>query len=265
MSSGRPQLPILAFNFNDQFDVQALALAANRAQRQMILMVSSNAVRFSGFSYLTALFTTAKSESSVALYLQLDHCHSIEEVKWCVRSGFDLVMADFSHLEFDENVAQTSTCVSIAHDAGVLVEGAIGVMPDDRLSPRPASMTQPEEALAFVEQTGVDLLAISIGNAHGVGISKAHLRMDVLKAVSSVVAIPLVLHGADFYPAATLETALRNGIGKLNFGPELRLAYCGALLRSAAAEPTVTDHRPLLAMSREAVMRAALDRFSLLA
>jgi|SRR4051812_35466120 len=265
MSCGLPQLPVMAFNVNDQFDIQGLVLAANRAQKQTIFMVSSNALRFSGLAYLSALFATAKSESRVPLYLQLDHCRSIAEVRLGVRGGFDIVMADFSHLGFDENVAQTRTCVRIAHDAGILVEGAIGLMPDDRISPLVASITQPAEALAFVQQTGVDLLAISIGNMHGDGRSKPRLRTDVLKALHNVVAVPLVLHGADFYAAATLKGALRDGIAKLNFGPELRLAYSGALLRFAAVtQPPVMDHRPLLAMSREAVMSAALARFSLL-
>ncbi|NLA04849.1 MAG: ketose-bisphosphate aldolase, partial [Firmicutes bacterium] len=160
-----------AFNCNNMEIVQAIAQAAEEEKAPVIIQASQGAIRYAGLQYIVALVNRAAAEISVPAVLHLDHGTSFEQAVQCIRSGFSSIMIDGSLLPLEENIALTKKVVEVAHAVGVTVEGELGKIAgtedDISVSEAEAFFTDPEEAKYFVEQTGVDALAISIGTAHG--------------------------------------------------------------------------------------------------
>lgn len=157
--------------------------------------------------------------------LHLDHGQSIEEVVECIEANYTSVMLDFSTRPFKDNVSALRAVVEIAHPRGVTVEGELGAV--GRAEGKTAegtiqsSLTEPEEAREYVEETGVDILAVSIGNAHGIYRELPRLDFDRLKKIHDVSGIPLVLHGGSGTPQVDLKRAISLGIAKVNVASEL--------------------------------------------
>lgn len=255
--------PLLAVNVNDQQDVNAAVEAANKAQLPIILMVSVRALEYSGLATILYLFRSATESSNVPVWLQLDHATDLSLIKECIALGFDIVMADFSKESMEENLRKTREVVGFAHASNVLVEGEVTMIPDDGTIDRLRNhCTSPQEAKDFASRTGVDLLAVSVGNIHGFARQKPELNADLIRSISSAIAIPLVLHGADYCSSDAITQAVRAGITKFNFGPEFREAYCVAL-RSAIEDCDwhAPDQRRILNAARVAVREAILRRF----
>jgi fructose-bisphosphate aldolase class II len=166
--------------------------------------------------------------------LHLDHGGTMEEVDACLRAGYTSVMLDCSTLPFEENAAALREVVARAHPLGVTVEGEIGhVGRVDGASPesdRGSVLTDPEEAAAYVEATGVDALAIAIGNAHGQYTRLPRLDFDRLAAIRERTHVPLVLHGGSGTPEPDLRRAISLGIAKVNVATDLVTAYRQSLL-----------------------------------
>ncbi len=254
-----PRLPILAVNVNDQQDLYAAVEAANEAQSPIILMVSVHAIEHSGLSAILSLLRSATENSRVPLWLQLDHATDLPLIKQCIGLGFDIVMADFSNDSKEENVKKTREVVKIAHAANVLVEGDVTRVPDDATGDNNCS--SPQEAKDFASRTAVDLLAVSVGNIHGFARHKPLLNAELIRNISRATAIPLVLHGGDYYSSDAIREAVQAGITKVNFGPELREAYCAGI-RSAmdVCDWQSPDHRHVLHAARVMVRNAVLRR-----
>jgi len=259
--------PVLAFNFNDQFDLQGIVAAVDKANKPAILMLSERAIRFSGLNYLVNLFRAAQTESKSTLLLELDHSKDLELIDECLHLGFDIVMADFSDDDFDMNVLKTLQVVEVAHSAGVLVEAELGTVPSTKvaLGVDRSGFTEPDLADQFVSRTNVDLLAISVGNLHGTSRQKPSPNFDLISELHHGIDVPLVLHGGDFYSNATIKHAFRAGIGKANFGPEIRAVYLEALLSGSRTIDTRTDdHRPILELARQSIEHQVSARLSAL-
>jgi fructose-bisphosphate aldolase, class II len=251
--------PLVAVNINDQHDLTASLEAANRAQLPVILMVSARAIQYSGLPTILHLFRAASESSDVPVWLQLDHASDLSLIKEGVANNFDIVMADFSSKSMEENLRNTRKVVDLAHDADILVEGDVTIVPTDGLGER---FTSPQEAKDFAVQTGVDLLAVSVGNRHGFARQKPPLNVNLIRSICSVINVPLVLHGADYCTSTAITQAARAGMTKFNFGPELREAYCVAL-RSAIKDCNwqTPDQRRILEAAKVAVREAILRRF----
>ncbi len=164
-------------------------------------------------------------KDTIPAALHLDHGKSLEQVKSCLDAGYTSVMLDFSNKHFSENIEALRKVVEIARPLGVTVEGeigSVGKIHDSTIEGEQVStLTDPEDAFAFVNATGVDALAISIGNAHGNYISLPRLRFDLLEAINSKVHIPLVLHGGSGTPDKDIKKAISLGIAKINIASEL--------------------------------------------
>ena len=170
-------------------------------------------------SYLTRL----AEASSVAIAINQDHGANFAEAIACIRAGFTGIMVDRSKLPFEENVAQVKELVRIAHAVGVSVEAELGHVgeaetydPNDQ-----SSFTIPAEAKKYVEETGVDTLAVAIGSTHGLFKGAAKLNFDLLKEIKEIVKIPLVLHGGSGTGDENLRKACSMGINKVNVFSEL--------------------------------------------
>lgn len=260
----RSGLPILAVNVNDQQDLCAAVEAANQARSPIILLVSARAIAHSGLSSIVALHRAVTANSAVPVWLELDHANDLALIEACVAAGFDIVMADFSAQPVARNLRSTRDVVGLAHAAGVLVEGDVTPIPDDApLEELERHGTSPGDARAFALETGVDLLAVSVGNVHGFARDKPRIRVDLVRSIVDAVSTPLVLHGADYCSSRAIGEAAAAGIAKFNFGPEFREAYCVAV-RAAIADCDwhAPDHRLVLNAARAAVRDAILRRFA---
>jgi fructose-bisphosphate aldolase class II len=263
-----PGCAIGAFNVNDMTDMHGVMNAAAKTGRPLIMMASSSSVKFFGMHFIREMYRAATMTTSVPIYLMLDHSESVETCRLCIGNGFSLVMYDGSALPFAENVRTTKEVVASAHASGVLVEGEIGRLPGREehldVAEMDALLTDPAEAKAFYEETGVDLLAISFGTAHGFYKSKPRLNFTVIERTRSLTDAPLVMHGGTGVPDEDVRRAISLGVKKVNIGTELKHAYTSTVREYLAKNPKELDPRKMLAPAKEAVQRAVEERIAIL-
>ena len=256
-----------AFNINNMEIIQAIIGAAEELNSPVILQASQGGIKYAGIEYIAALGKAAAQKAKVPVALHLDHGTDFDQIVLCLRNGFTSVMIDGSKYPFEENVAITKKVVEIAHAVGVSVEaelGKIGGTEDDiTVDERDATMTDPEEARRFVEETGVDSLAIAIGTAHGVYKGEPKLDFERLKAIREVVEVPLVLHGSSGVPSESLEKAIALGICKVNIDTDIRAAFARGVKEFVAENPDEIDPRKILGPAREAMKEVIKDKIKI--
>ena len=199
-----------------------------------------------GWVYLPGLIKAVADHHQVPIVLHLDHADRVESVKRAVEFGFTSVMIDGSKLAFEENVRLTKAAVQIAHPRGVSVEaelGHVGGMNREATQCAENVLTEPDEVASFVEQTGVDSLAVSIGTSHGVYESLPTLNIERLGELHEASPVPLVLHGGSGTPDDQIQEAVRRGICKLNIYADSRQAM-GRGLRKAFQSQSREDPLP---------------------
>lgn len=178
------------------------------------------------------------NEAPVPVALNQDHGATYEHAMRAIHAGFTAVMADRSTLPFEENIAQTSEIVKVAHACGVTVEAELGhVGYSDKDDFHERALTVPSEAKEFVERTGCDCLAVSIGTIHGVYKGTPHIDFDLLHQLMEAVDVPLVLHGGSGSGDENLAKACREGITKVNVGTAVMQAGRDAVLNSVVHAP----------------------------
>ena len=259
---------IPAFTVYNLEMAQAVVRAAEQTAGPVIMNVGSSAFSFTGRHELASLALEVAASSSAPVGVHLDHSRSLEEISACIEMGYTSVMFDGSDLSFSENVRWTSQVVERAHDAGVWVEAElVGVAGDEDVSTNAMSgvMTDPVLAEEFVAVTGVDALAVAIGNVHGLTVTPPMLDLDRLEQIRRRVGIPLVLHGASGLSRGTLLACLDRGVAKVNVNAELRSAYLGAIDDALARTLESNDIIATLRAGREAVTEAAVGMSRLLA
>jgi fructose-bisphosphate aldolase class II len=217
---------IPAYNFNNLEQLQAIVTACAETASPVIIQVSKGARNYANETMLRymamgAVKMAREMGSSIPIALHLDHGDSFELCKSCVESGFSSVMIDGSHLSYEENVALTRRVVEFAHAHDVTVEGELGVLAgiEDEVQAEHSTYTRPEEVEDFVDKTGVDSLAISIGTSHGAykfkvkpGEQPPPLRFDILEEIERrLPGFPIVLHGASSVVPEYIELINRYG------------------------------------------------------
>lgn len=193
----------------------------------VILQAGSSTFAHAGREALAAMTLQAAASSPVPVGVHLDHAHDLDEIRWCAEAGYTSVMVDGSALPFEENVALTREAVRIGALNGVWVEGEIGAIPGDEnrsVVAADGEMTSPGRAREFVDRTGVDALAVAVGNVHGMATVPRPLDLELLGRIHDNVSIPLVLHGASGLPDEQLAAAVSCGVAKVNVNTELRRA-----------------------------------------
>ena len=280
-----------AFNINNMEIIQAITEAAEETKSPVILQVSAGARKYAKHEYLLALAQAAVKDSGVDLALHLDHGADFEICKACIDGGFTSVMIDGSHHAYEDNIALTKKVVEYAHAHGVVVEGELGVLAgvEDDVVAEHSSYTRPEEVEDFVNRTGVDSLAISIGTSHGAykftpkqctrnekGILvPPPLRFDILAEIEKrLPEFPIVLHGASSVPQEfvaeinslggklpdavgipeeQLRQAAKMAVCKINIDSDIRLAMTAGIRRVFNDDPSVFDPRGYLSVARTEV------------
>lgn len=270
-----------AFNVNNMEIIQGIVEAAKLEQSPLILQVSAGARKYASPIYLRKLVEAAVEDSGLPISLHLDHGDSFELCKSCVDGGFSSVMIDASHHPFEENIKITKEVVEYAHAHGVVVEAELGrlagVEDAVNVSKKDATYTDPDQAVEFVERTGVDSLAIAIGTSHGAYKFKGDPQLDFerLEKISLLLPnFPLVLHGASTVlpefvkkcnqfggkidgaqgvPEEMLHQASKLGVCKINIDTDLRLAMTAAIREYLSLHPEHFDPRQYLGPARQAI------------
>jgi len=256
-----------AFNTNNMEIVQAIVEAAVEENSPVILQASQGALKYAGIEYITAMVKAAAEIAPIPIALHLDHGTSFEQIVKCIRYGFTSVMIDGSKYPLEENIRITKKVVEIAGAVGVSVEaelGKIGGTEDDiSVSEKEAYMTDPQEAVRFVKETGVDSLAIAIGTAHGPYKGEPKLDFDRLEKISSLVDIPLVLHGASGVPEDSIRKAVERGICKINIDTDIRQAFARAVREFLEKNPKEYDPRKILGPAKDEMKKVIREKIRL--
>ena len=230
----KKQVAIGHFNISDSEGFKAVVESAAVLGVPVIIGVSEGERDFIGIQEVAALIQTER-EKGLPVFLNADHTYSVEKVKAAVDAGFDAVIIDGATKSFEENISMTKECVAYAKSKGsrVLVEAELGFIGQSSkvLESIPEGVseetqTKPEDARKFVEETGIDLFAPSVGNIHGiVKGGEPNLNIERIKAIAGVVNVPLVLHGASGNSDEDILSAIDAGIRIVHINTEIRVAY----------------------------------------
>ena len=280
-----------AFNVNNMELLQAIVEACEEEKAPVMLQISKGARQYANPVYLKKLIEAAVSLSNIPIAVHLDHGDSFELCKDCIDEGFTSVMIDASHEPFEKNIEICRKVVDYAHKHNGVVEGELGHLVGAQFDEgeeggsysQEGHYTNPEQAVEFVKQSGVDSLAIAIGNSHGAYKFKGeqHLDLERLKAIKKALMdaglgdYPLVLHGASSVPKdlveeinkyggklgtdaagvpeQDIEVARRIGCTKVNIDTDLRLAMTAAIRKVFAESPNEVDPRKFLGPARTKV------------
>ncbi|MHB8899275.1 MAG: class II fructose-bisphosphate aldolase [Thermoguttaceae bacterium] len=226
-----------AFDCVEDVMVRCVLETAEKLRAPVIVMCLAPRPGTHDMDYLAGLVRAVADAHPIPVGLHLDHTSDLDVVRSAIDHGFTSVMVDGSTMPFEANVALTRAAVELAHPHGVSVEaelGHVGGMDLAETECAESVLTLPDEVVRFVDQTGVDALAVSIGTAHGVYRSLPNLSIDRLKELNAVSAVPLVLHGGSGTPDDQIRESVRNGICKINIFADNRIAMAEGL--KAAAE-----------------------------
>jgi tagatose 1,6-diphosphate aldolase GatY/KbaY len=215
--------------------MESVLAVARRLSAPVILMSGPGEFPVLDPASMAAVAYAIKSRYDVPAALHLDHGDSFEMVAACVAARYTSVMLDFSTRLFEENVAALQKVVAMARPKGITVEGEIGRIgkADEATAEGGAAsaFTDPAQAVEYVRKTGVDLLAVSVGNKHGFYRGDPHLEFELLAALNAAVRIPLVMHGGTGIPEKDIRRSVELGIAKVNVASELVHGYRGSLTR----------------------------------
>ena len=251
---------VCAFNMENMEMAQGILEAAVVCRSPVIIQTTPGTVKYGG----TALFrgiTAALAEGiDIPAALHLDHGDSNELVREALAAGYTSVMYDGSRLELEENIQNTAVAVRDASALGIPVEGELGSVPgkEDGSGSGENRFTDPETAARFVKETGVSSLAVAIGTAHGVYKEKPCLDVARLREIRKLVTVPLVLHGASGLSEDQIRACIGEGICKVNFATDLRIAYTKGVREVMSARSDVRDPKTYGKAGREYVKELAI-------
>jgi len=274
-----------AFNVNNMEITQGIMNAIVEEKAPLILQISRGARSYASMPYLKAIIDVAVAESpDIPIAMHLDHGDTFETCKQCVDDGFTSVMIDASTKPFEENIAVTKQVVEYAHNRGVVVEaelGQLGGIEEDVVGVSSADiakhLTDPDQAIEFVERTGCDSLAVACGTSHGAYKFKVKptLAFDVIEKISATLKdFPLVMHGSSSVlkefkdlinkyggnmpdamgvPEEAISKAAKMAVCKVNIDTDLRMALTAKIRQVFAEKPAEFDPRKYLGPGREAI------------
>lgn len=268
-----------AFNVFNIESAQAVIAAAEKEKSPVIIQVTEKTFKYIDFDFLVPALRFIAQKAQIPVVLHLDHGRDLKIIEKAIKGGFTSVMFDGSSLSFLENVVLTRKVVLKAHRKKIPVEAELGAIPgkEDYISvkERKKYLTDPNLASLFVQKTGCDFLAISIGTAHGPYKFKGKPYLDFkrLKAIREKVKVPLVLHGASSLsgklikdykkikksfniplsqrtiqglPERHIKKAIKLGISKINTDTDLRITFTKSILEIFATKPDIIDARQIL-------------------
>ena len=251
-----------AFNADNMELVQAILETAQEERAPVIVQIGGKTIPYAGMRMMAAIVRTAAAMVDVPVVLHLDHGSGFEQNVQAVAEGFESLMYDGSRLPYEENVAETARIAAVAHAAGVPLEAELGVVLQRGADPEAvrAAMTDPNQAAEFVRRTGCDALAVAVGSVHQMRGREADLDVARIAAISRLVRLPLVLHGASGVKHEYLADAIAAGVAKINVATYVKEGFTLRLRQVMAANPDIVDLRQLLGPAREAAKERVREK-----
>lgn len=258
-----------AFNTVNLETTQAILRVASELESPVIVQVTEKTLEYAGGRAIFHLISDVAESyyPQVPVGIHLDHGKSFELIERAVEIGFNSVMYDGSRKKYVDNVATTKRVVEFCHKKGVSVQGELGNVPyigevATQTIVWEDYMTNPEEACRFVEETGIDTLAVAIGNAHGFFPERPEPDYDRLQTLSRCVRLPIVLHGASDWDGERVEKVIRLGVSCFNVDTAIRLSFLSQLSQTLTSG-SETDLRSVLGTARESVEAAVRKKILL--
>lgn len=234
------------FNVFGHEEALAVVKAAERAASPVLLMINRSARQAMAIRHWGALLVSIAKTAEVPIGVHLDHCTDLDLVQEAIETGFTSVMYDGSKLPLEENIKHSRMVAEKAAAWDVAVEGEVGSVPYDDLGEKLGDFTTPEEAKRIAEETGLDWLAVSVGNIHRLTDGKAVIDFQALSAIEKATKIPLVIHGASGIGDEDIEKLKKSRVAKVNIGTALRQVFGQSLRREVLSSPEVFDRITLL-------------------
>jgi len=251
-----------AFNVENMEMVQAVIEAAEEMRSPVMIQTTSGTLKYATPAMYASMVRAMAEKASVPVCMHLDHGDSVETAKKCMEAGYTSLMIDGSKLDFEANIAITREVVEMAGDLPIEAElGTVGGKEDGHSAE--AQYTEPDKAAEFVKRTGISSLAVAIGTAHGIYKGEPKLDINRLAEIRKVVDIPLVLHGTSGVPEDAVRACIKEGICKVNYATDLRIAYTNGVRALLAEKPDAYDPKAFGKVGRTEVKKVVCDRIRL--
>ena len=254
---------LLATNFYNFETLSGVLQAAAVKNCEIILQLSESSIHYLGLETAATMARSALKHYGVNGWLHLDHGSTIDMVRRCLDAGFDSVMIDASEKSFADNVAITAGVVQIAQRYEANVEAELGYVAKLGQLQTVNQFTQPEEAARFVENTGVNALAIAIGSAHGFYKETPRLQLDLLEQIHRATPVALVLHGSSGIPDIQLRAAIERGIAKVNLATETKNIFMRTL-KNVLSDNEEIDLRKVFPKATESVKNLIVEKLAVI-
>ena len=239
-------------------DMRAYVAAAEALDCPVILQAGPGCRAHTPLPVLGKMFRHLAEGASVPVVAHLDHGYTFEECREALDAGFTSLMYDGSRKPLAQNIDETARIAQMSHAAGISCEGEIGFV--GYANGENSAGTDPEEAAIFARDSGVDAMAISVGNVHLQQDKQGGLDMPRIRMIEAVTDVPLVIHGGSGVPVAQRrKLALESKVCKFNIGTELRMAFGAALRKAVNADADRFDRVGILKETHDPVMAAAMD------
>jgi fructose-bisphosphate aldolase, class II len=243
-----------AFNVIGIEHAEAIVSGAEAAQAPVILQISENCVAYhGGLEPIGRAVLAVAGAAAVPAAVHLDHATGADLVREAARLGLRSVMFDASRLAYADNVAATRDMAAWCHDRGIWLEAELGEIGGKQGAHDPRVRTRPDEAAAYVAETGADALAVAVGSSHAMLTRDAALDLELIGRIRAATAVPLVLHGSSGVPDDGLVAAVKAGLTKINIATQLNKVFTAAVRERLAGDAELVDPRRYLGAGREAV------------
>ncbi len=253
------------FNISNLEALHGIYAAAKKLNLPVIIGVSEGEEKFAGLEEVYALVSEIRTRDNYPIFLNADHHASFESVKKCIDVGFDMAIIDNTKLPLEENIAITKQCVDYAREVtkntgrDVLIEAELGFIGSgsvirDSIPEGAGVLTKPEDAKKFVDATGIDLFAPSVGSIHGlIKTGKPHIDAVLVGEIKNITGVPLVLHGGSGLRDEDFTNAIKAGISIVHINSEIRLAFKEAVEKTIAANPSEITPAKILQPAVDAI------------
>ena len=261
------------FNASESDHFRAIAEACKEVGAPAIIGLSEGERKHMGLMEAVALRDAFRSELAIPVFLNADHTKSVDAAKKAVDAGFDSIHIDLSATPFEENIAGTKEIVAYAHakNPDISVEGELGYLKGEskvqkeKIAVSAEDYTKPEEALRFVQETGVNRLAIVVGNIHGISFDEPALDIDRIKEIRAIVPaeVTIVLHAGSGIPDDQIRSAIEAGIANIHINTDMRVAFASELKHTIAASPEEVAMYKLDASAMDAMKKVVKEKLLL--
>lgn len=254
-----------AFNTSDLEITQGIIEAATEMRSPVIVQTSEKAISYAGLEEISSIVRIEAIKAPISVTLHLDHGKDLDLIYRAMKFGYSSVMVDTSVFPENKRIDILKKVVTEAHKYGLSVEGERDSIKgtEDFIKADRSHLTDPDKAAEFVNQTGIDAFAVSIGNAHGGNLPGENLDLNLLHQIHEKIDLPLVLHGASSTPEDKIRQAIKYGIAKINIDTDLRHAFVGEIKNLFVDHPDTTDPREIMKAGKEAIKKVVKEKIKL--